>query len=131
MCVFIKKSPIGFHIVLVYADDLNITRNENDLNEARHHLRTKVKMKDLGQTKFYLGLQFENLPSRIFVHQSTSNQKVLGKLNMNNAYPTKTPIIVRYLDMNKDHFLPRDEVQEILGCDFPYLNVIRALMYLE
>jgi hypothetical protein len=42
-------------IVSVYVDDINIIGKRYDINEARHHL-TKFKMKDLGQTKFCLGL---------------------------------------------------------------------------
>jgi hypothetical protein len=50
--------------------------------------------------------------------------------NMVEAYPTKTPMVLRSLDMNKDPFRPRDEGEEILGCEFPYLSAIGALMYL-
>lgn len=32
--------------------------------------------------------------------------------------------------MNKDPFRPRDENEEILGPEFPYLSVVGALMYL-
>ena len=39
-CVFIKKSSTGFCIISVYVDDLNITGNEPDINEARRHLKT-------------------------------------------------------------------------------------------
>ena len=53
----LKKSSTGFCIILVCVDDLNIIGNEPDVNEARHHLKTEFEMKDLGQTKFCLGLQ--------------------------------------------------------------------------
>jgi hypothetical protein len=49
-CVFIKRSKVGFCIISVYVDD------------ARHHLTTEFEMKDLGKTKFCLGLQLEHLP---------------------------------------------------------------------
>jgi hypothetical protein len=55
-CVFIKKTTNGFYIVSVYVDDINIIGNEQDINEARHHLKAEFEMKDLGQTKFCLGL---------------------------------------------------------------------------
>ena len=66
-CVFIKKSSIGFCIISVYVDDLNIIGNEPNINEACHHLKTEFEMKVLGQTKFCLGLQLEHLRSGIFV----------------------------------------------------------------
>jgi hypothetical protein len=129
-CVFIKKSTSGFCIISVYVDDLNIIGSDIDINEARHHLKTEFEMKDLGKTKFCLGLQLEHLPSGIFVYQEAYVQKILEKFNMDNSYPSKTPMVVRSLDMEKDPFRPREEKEEILGSNYPYLSAIGALMYL-
>jgi hypothetical protein len=87
-------------------------------------------VKDLGKTKFCLGLQLEHLTTEIFVHQSAYIQKVLEKFNMDKSYPNKTPMIVRSLEMETDQFRPRDEGEDILGPQVPYLNAIGALMYL-
>jgi hypothetical protein len=87
-------------------------------------------MKDLGKIKFFLGLQLEHLPSVILLHQSTYTQKVLEKFNMNMYYPSKTPMVVRSLDLEKDPFRPRDDEEQILGPEFSYLSVVSALMYL-
>jgi hypothetical protein len=129
-CVFIKKSTSGFCIILVYVDDLNIIGSDIDINEAHHHLKTEFEMKDLGKTKFCLGLQLEHLPSGIFIYQEAYVQKILEKFNMNNSYPSKTPMVVRSLDMEKDPFRPREEKEEILGSNYPYLSANGALMYL-
>jgi hypothetical protein len=67
LCVFIKRSSNVFCIISVYVDDLNIIGNEEDINEARHHFKMEFEMKDLGQTKFCLGLQLEHFPPGIFV----------------------------------------------------------------
>jgi hypothetical protein len=45
----------------------NIIGHKSDINEARHHLKTEFEMKDLGQTKFCLGLQLEHFHSGIFI----------------------------------------------------------------
>jgi hypothetical protein len=87
-------------------------------------------MKDLGKSKFCLGVQLEHLSSGILVHQSTYTQKVLEKFNINMSYPLKTAIVVRSLDLEKDPFRPRDDEEQILGPEFPYLSVVGALMYL-
>nr|CAD40421.3 OSJNBa0065J03.17 [Oryza sativa Japonica Group] len=129
-CVFIKKSPTGFCIISVYVDDLSIIGNTQDINEARHHLKTEFEMKDLGQTKFCLGLQLEHLPSGILVHQSAYTQKILEKFNMDKSYPSKIPMVVRSLDVEKDPFRPKEDGEDVLGPDFPYLSAIGALMYL-
>ena len=73
----LKKSSTGFCIISVYVDDLNIIGNEPDINEAHHHLKTEFEMKDLGQTKFCLGLQLEHFHSGIFIYQAAYVQKIL------------------------------------------------------
>jgi hypothetical protein len=55
-CVFIRRSATGFCIISVYVDDLNIIGHTKDIDEARNHLKTEFEMKDLGRTKFFLGL---------------------------------------------------------------------------
>jgi hypothetical protein len=129
-CVFIKKTTTGFCIVSVYVDGINIIGNEQDINEARHHLKAEFEMKDLGQAKFCLGLQLEHLPSGIFVYQGAYIRKMLEKFNMDKAYPCKTPMVVRFLYIEKDPFKPQDEEEKIFGPEVPYLSAIGALMYL-
>ena len=48
---------------------------------------------------------------------------------MDKSYPSKTPMVVRSLDMNKDQFRPKDEDEELLGIEVPYVSAIGALMY--
>jgi hypothetical protein len=55
-CVFIRKSSTKFCIISIYVDDLKIIGAELNINEARDHLKTEFEMKDLGKTKFCLGL---------------------------------------------------------------------------
>ena len=61
LCVFIQRSSTGFCIISVYVDDLNIIGNTQDIDEACSHLKTEFDMKDLGKTKFCLGLKIEHL----------------------------------------------------------------------
>ena len=39
-------------------------------------------------------------------------------------------MVVRLLDMKKDIFRPREDNEELLGSEVPYLSAIGALMYL-
>jgi hypothetical protein len=68
--VFIRKSITGFCIISIYVDDLNNIGHTKDIDEARDHLKIEFEMKDLGRTKFCLGLQLEHLQIGILVHQS-------------------------------------------------------------
>ena len=47
---------------------------------------------------------------------------------MDKSYPTKTPMVVRSLDVEKDPFRPREEEEEILGPHVPYLSAIGAII---
>jgi hypothetical protein len=54
--VFIKKSRDAFCIISIYVDGLNIIGTTRDIEEAMAYLKTEFEMKDLGKTKFCLGL---------------------------------------------------------------------------
>jgi hypothetical protein len=107
--VFIRKSNTEFCIILVYVDDLNIIGHTKDIDEAHSHLKNEFEMKDLGKTKFYLGLQIEHLQTDILVHQFTYVQKVLKKFNMEKTYPLRTPMVVRALEKDTDLFRSRQK----------------------
>jgi hypothetical protein len=83
-------------------------------------------MKDLGKSKFCLGLQLEHLLTGILIYQSTYVQKVLEKFNMDKAYPSKTHMVVRALEKYTDPFWLRQEREEVLGSEYPYLSAIGA-----
>ena len=78
----------------MHVDDLNIIGSTPDIDEARNHLKMEFEMKDLGKTKFCLGLQLDHLPSGILVHETAYIQKILEKFNMEKSYPSKTPLVV-------------------------------------
>jgi hypothetical protein len=49
---------------------------------------------------------------------------------MDKAYPLRTPMSVHALEKDNDPFMPRQEGEEVLGVEYPYLSAIGALMYL-
>ncbi|KAL6530068.1 hypothetical protein OROMI_028713 [Orobanche minor] len=87
-------------------------------------------MKDLGKTRFCLGIQIEHRACGILIHQSAYVQKMLRRFNMDKAHPVSTPMIGRSLDIKKDPFRPKEDDKELLGAEIPYLSAIGALLYL-
>ena len=55
-CIFIKKSKIECAIIVVYADDLNLIWTPEELTRMENYLKMEFETKDLGKTKFCLGL---------------------------------------------------------------------------
>ena len=72
-----KRSTKEFVIIAVYVDDLNIIGTPGELPKTVNCLKKEFEMKDLGQTKFCLGLQIEHLNDGIFVYQETYVKKGL------------------------------------------------------
>ncbi|GKA76909.1 retrovirus-related pol polyprotein from transposon TNT 1-94 [Tanacetum coccineum] len=114
----------------MYVDDLNIIGTPGELPKAIECLKREFEMKDLGKTKFCLGLQIKHLKDGILVHQETYTKKLLKRFYMDKSHSLSTPMVVRILDVKKDPFRPRDVDEEILGPEVPYLSAIGALMFL-
>ena len=93
-CIFIKKSETRFAIMAVYVDDLNLVGTPKELIRTTNYLKNEFEMKDLGKTKFCLGLQIEHFPNGVLVHQSTSIKKVLKHFYMDKAHPLSSPMVV-------------------------------------
>ena len=68
-------------IIVVYVDDLNIIGTPRELEVTAKYLMKEFEMKDLGRTKFCLGLQMKHLRNEIFIHQSNCTEKVLKNVS--------------------------------------------------
>ena len=77
LCVFIKKLETGLTIIAVYVDDLNLIGTPEELTKAANYLNNEFEMKDLGKTRYCLGLQIEHCSNDILIIQSTYIEKVL------------------------------------------------------
>jgi len=108
--VFLWKSTgKEFAIIVVYVDDINIIGTPEELPKVIDCLKKKFEMKDLGKTKFCLGLQIEHLKGGILMHQEAYIAKVLKCFYMDKSHPLSTPMVVRSLDVEKDPFRPQEE----------------------
>ena len=113
--MFIKRTSTGFAIVAIYVDDMNIIGNLKEIDETVTYLKSEFEMKDLGKTRFCLGLELEHRETGILIHQSAYVQKLLRRFNMDKAHPLGTHMVTRSLDIKKDQFRPKEEVEEVLG----------------
>ena len=129
-CVFIKRTDSGFALVAVYVDDMNVIGNLDEINETIGYLKSEFEMKDLGRTRFCLGLELEHRANGILIHQSAYIHKMLRRFSMDKVHPLGTPMVGRSLEITKDPFRPKEDDEEILGAETPYLSAIGALLYL-
>ena len=129
-CVFIKKTSSGFAIIAVYVDDMNIVGTLDEIRETTSYLKSEFEMKDLGKTRMCLGLELEHRACGILIHQSAYVHKILRQFNMDKVHPASTPMVGRTLDVHKDPFRPKEDDEDVLGAEYPYLSAIGALLYL-
>ena len=57
----LKKSESRFAFVAVYVDDFNLVGTLEESTKTANYLKNEFEMKDLGKTKFFLGLQIEHI----------------------------------------------------------------------
>ena len=50
---------------------------------------------------------------------------------MDKSHPLSTPMVFWSLEFDKDPFKPKEDIEDILGQEVPYLSAIGALLYLE
>ena len=70
-CVFNRKTVVGFAILAVYVDDLNLIVTPEELINTTNHLTKEFEMEAVGKTKYCLSLQVEYCSNNVFIHQST------------------------------------------------------------
>ena len=61
---------------------------------------------------------------------TTYTEKVPKRFHMDKSHPLCSPMVVRSLEVTKDPFRPKEENEEFLGPEVPFLSAIGALMYL-
>ena len=65
---------------------MNIIITSKEVQKTVTYLKEEFEMKDLGKTKYYLGLQIEYVSSEIFIHQLAYTKKVLKYFYMDKAH---------------------------------------------
>jgi hypothetical protein len=77
--LYVKKTDHGIIVIVIYVDDLIITRdNDADIFNLEKLLKQKFEMKDLGKLHYFLGIEVIQSPKGIWLLQ---RQCALNKLS--------------------------------------------------
>jgi hypothetical protein len=79
-------------ILLLYVDELFLTREENLIVECKRRPASEFEMKDLGLMHYFLGLEVWQSPERIFLNQIKYTIDILKRFNMLGCKPKNTPM---------------------------------------
>lgn len=117
-CIYVKDNgDINKNIyVLLYVDDLVIATSDiSVMNNFKEYLKTKFRMTDLGEIRYFIGIKIEVEEDKISLSQSAYISKVLHKYNMLECKTVSTP-------------LPSKLNYEMLNSDASYNAPCRSLV---
>jgi len=91
--LFTKKVNKELIVVLVYVGDLLVTGScSNLIVQTRNDLKLKFKMKDLGELKFFLGIEFARSKEGYVMSQRKYALELISEMGLSGAKPVSTPL---------------------------------------
>ncbi|XP_015164530.1 uncharacterized mitochondrial protein AtMg00810-like [Solanum tuberosum] len=91
--LFTKNVGAELVIVLVYVDDLLVTGSCTTLiDKTRNDLKLKFKIKDLGELKFFLGIEFARSKEGYVMNQLKYALELIFEMGLSGAKPVYTPL---------------------------------------
>jgi hypothetical protein len=109
-------------VLLLYVDDLFLTREENLITECKKRLSLEFEMKDLGLMHYFLGLEVWQSPERIFLNQGKYAVEIFKRFDMLECKSMNTPMETKLK-------LLVDTSSELIDATL-YRQIIGSLMYL-
>ncbi|KAA0037359.1 putative mitochondrial protein [Cucumis melo var. makuwa] len=103
--LFIRQTPYGIVLLLLYVDDMIITGNDPEaISDLQNYLGQHFEMKDLGFFNYFLGLEVSRLSDGYLLSQVKYPSNLLARSGITNSNTTST-----LLDPNV-HLTPFDGV---------------------
>lgn len=91
--LFTKKSGISFTALLIYVDDIVITGNDaSAINSLKSFLRDHFRIKDLGDLKYFLGIEVSRSKQGIYISQRKYALEILKDYGFLGARPIAFPM---------------------------------------
>lgn len=124
-CIYRYGQGEEFTIITTYVDDLLImSANDDMIRKFSTGLAENFEMKDLGEVKTCLGIEFSRNENEIRISQGKYISDILNKFGMENANPVSTP-----LDLNVKLSKPKRGINSE-ELNLPYRELLGALTYL-
>jgi hypothetical protein len=91
--LYVKKTDHGIIVIVIYVDDLIITRDSDaDIFDLKKLLKQKFEMKDLGELCYFLGIEVVQSPKGIWLLQRQYALNKLSKYGMMGCKPISIPL---------------------------------------
>lgn len=130
--LFTKKTNSHIVLILAFADDLLITGSNAELiEEVKQTLQNFFKVKDLGELRYFLGIEVLRSKEGIPLTQRQYSLQLISEVRLAAAKSISTPIDLNQklttVDYDKHVGVNGDEELEEIGS---YQRLIGKLLYL-
>ncbi|XP_075076631.1 uncharacterized protein LOC107793242 [Nicotiana tabacum] len=125
--VFYKKSDDGILLLVVYVDDIVITGSDiTGISTLKSFLHTQFQTKDLGQLKYFLGVEVTRSKKGIFLSQRKYTLDLLAETGKLGSKPCNMPMVPNTQLVKEDGELFEDpeKYRRLVG-KLNYLTVTR------
>ncbi|KAM7485260.1 hypothetical protein LguiA_001269 [Lonicera macranthoides] len=120
--LFTRQRGQSFTVLLIYVDDIIITGNDpQSIEETKKYLHGKFRIKDLGNLKYFLGIEVASSKRGIFISQRKYALEIIKDAGLLGAAPVDTPM---------DKGLKLSDKGELLKDHGRYRRLIGRLIYL-
>ena len=100
--LYYKVEDDGIMILLLYVDNLFLTRKEKLISGCKKKLATKFEMKDLGMMHYFLGVEVWQFPYDIFLNQGKYAVEILNIFGMLDCKVINTLMVTNLKLMNDE-----------------------------
>lgn len=122
--LFIKENDSSFTILLVYVDDIILAGNSlSEFDHIKSILHNSFKIKNLGQLKYFLGLEVAHSSQGISLCQRKYCLDLLADSGSINSKPVSTPSDPS-IKLHNDSSIPYEDIPS-------YRRLIGRLLYLN
>ncbi|XP_019089187.1 PREDICTED: uncharacterized protein LOC109127988 [Camelina sativa] len=124
--LFTYPSQRGNIVILIYVDDIIISGNDKvGIQDTKQYLRSIFDIKDLGELKYFLGIEVCRSEEGVFLSQRKYTLDLLKDVGKLGARPVETPLEEKYKSNRKG------ESNEALFEDVKqYRRLVVKLIYL-
>ncbi|KAG7556871.1 Integrase catalytic core [Arabidopsis suecica] len=124
--LFTLPSQEGIVVILVYVDDIIISGNDKvGIQDTKDFLKSTFDIKDLGELKYFLGIEVCRSKEGLFLSQRKYTLDLLSQVGKLGAKPAKTPLEDDYKASRKGELdnKPFEDVTQ-------YRRLVGKLIYL-
>jgi hypothetical protein len=121
--MFYKRNVSRVAILIVYVDDIVITGDDDaGIRDLKLHLTREFEVKDLGQLRYFLGVEVSRSSKGIYLSQRKYILDLLSEVGMLGCRPALTPI-------EQNHRLTSESGQPVDRAQ--YQRLVGRLIYLS